>query len=110
MPIDFLRSFVQLICQMQQDIAVEGVRRSLYPPLCIDGLGHIAQLVQQVVAVQHHDELAVVEGAGKRGVPAPFACVQFLIGISSSQEVRHAGLKPKLVWQLQVERQGGLVV
>ena len=95
---------------MQQDIAVEGVGESLYPSLCIDDLGHIAQLVQQVVAVQHHDKSAVVEGTGQRGVPAPFARVQFIVGISSSQEIRHVALKSELVWQLQVERQGGLVV
>lgn len=85
---------------MEEHIAVQGVGPCFGASLRIDGLGDVAELVEQVEAVEHQEELAVEEGARETGVPAPFRVVHRSVSVASAAVKRQVG------GELHLPRQG----
>lgn len=58
-----------LIRQMEHGVARYGVAPHLGTSLCVDGVGGVGELMQEVESLGFEDPFALAEGAGERGVP-----------------------------------------
>ena len=87
---------------MGHDVGV-GLRAALG----VEGAGDIAELSEDVEAVEHDEELAFEEGTGEAGVPNKVVGVQLWVGIACSAVEAEIGREVKLPRQLQDGREGG---
>ena len=85
---------------MQEGVAGQGVGVGLGAALRVDGAGDIAELAEEVVAVEHDDEAAFEEGTRETAIPHPFVGVHRRVYVATARVEGHVGA------QLQLPGQG----
>ena len=73
---------VQAIDNMEQCIAWHDVGIGLSTSLGIEGAGDVAELTENVKAVENHEQPAFQEGTREAGVPHEVVGVERLVGVA----------------------------
>ena len=102
-----LRPLVQPVDDMDQCIAGHDVGVGLGAPLGVEGAGDVAELTEDVEAVDDNEEVALEEGSREAGIPDEVAGVQVLVGIAGAGVEAEVGAEVELPRQLQDGGEGG---
>ena len=102
-----LRPLVQPVDDMDQCIAGHNVGVSLGAALGVEGACDVAELTEDVEAVDDNEEVALEEGSREARIPDEVAGVQVLVGIAGAGVEADVGAEVEFPRQLQNGGEGG---
>ena len=91
-----LRLLVQPVDDMEQCIAGHDVGVGLGAPLGVEGAGDVAELTEEVEAVDDKEESTLEEGSREASIPDEVAGVQVFVGIAGAAVEADVGAEVEL--------------
>ena len=99
----FLRNYIETPNGMEHGIAGLGVDPSLGASLCVDHVLHIANLSEDVNAVQLEGEAAFQEGFGERTVPYDMGGIERTVAVAPAAIERGIGTELPVFGKVEQE-------
>ena len=86
---------------MEEAVTGHDVGEGLGAALGVEGAGDVAELSEDIEAVEHDEEIAFEEGTREAGIPDEIIGVQQRVGIACSAVEAEIRRKVELPWQFQ---------